>query len=396
MNMNSPTLVRRIERWPIDRLVPFTRNARTHSQAQIAQIAASIAEFGFVNPILVGSDSVIVAGHARALAARQLGLTDVPVIILDHLTPTQRRALVIADNRLALSAGWDEEMLHLELAALREQDFDLDLLGFEDDELAALLAAEETIEGLTDEDAAPERPQTPVTIRGDLWVLGNHEVLCGDATSTADVDRLLAGQSADLVFTDPPYNVSYEGYTADRLKIQGDQMSQEQFEQFLGDTFRCAVSLSPALRCMCHSSSCQREFQNAIEQAGFAVRCQIIWAKNTFAWGFGRYKFQHEPMFYCHVAGAKDIWHGDKAQSTLWEANKPAANRLHPTMKPIELIERALANSSKAGDIVVDLFGGSGSTLIACERRNRNARLMEIDPKYADCIVRRYQEYTGT
>ena len=188
MNMNSPTLVQRIERWPIDRLVPFTRNARTHSQAQIAQIAASIAEFGFVNPILVGSDSVIVAGHARALAARQLGLTDVPVIILDHLTPTQRRALVIADNRLALSAGWDEEMLHLELAGLSEQDFDLDLLGFEDDELAALLAAEETIEGLTDEDAAPERPQTPVTIRGDLWVLGNHEVLCGDATSTADVD----------------------------------------------------------------------------------------------------------------------------------------------------------------------------------------------------------------
>ena len=304
---------------------------------------------------------------------------------------------MIADNRLALSAGWDEEMLHLELAGLSEQDFDLDLLGFEDDELAALLAAEETIEGLTDEDAAPERPQTPVTIRGDLWVLGNHEVLCGDATSTADVDRLLAGQSADLVFTDPPYNVSYEGYTEDRLKIQGDQMSQEQFEQFLGDTFRCyrGVIKPGASLYVCHSSSWQREFQNAIEQAGFAVRCQIIWAKNTFAWGFGRYKFQHEPMFYCHVAGAKDIWYGDKAQSTLWEANKPAANRLHPTMKPIGLIERALANSSKAGDIVVDLFGGSGSTLIACERRNRNARLMEIDPCYADVVVQRWQEYTG-
>jgi DNA modification methylase len=207
----------------------------------------------------------------------------------------------------------------------------------------------------------------------------------------------MAGAAADLVFTDPPYNVDCEGYTEDRLKIKGDRMSDAEFKQFLGAAFRsCRSAVKPgASLYVCHSSSWQREFQNALETAGFEVRCQIIWAKNTFAWGFGRYKFQHEPMFYLHVAGEKDPWYGDKSQSTLWEEKKPAANRLHPTAKPVELVERALLNSSKAGDVVCDFFGGSGSTLIGCERRSRKARLMEIDPKYADCIVRRYQEYTG-
>ena len=199
------------------------------------------------------------------------------------------------------------------------------------------------------------------------------------------------------MFTDPPYNVDYEGYTEDRLKIQGDRMSAERFAGFLHEAFaslRAATKAGASLY-VCHSSSWQREFQNALEVAGFEVRCQIIWAKNTFAWGFGRYKFQHEPIFYCHIAGQSDPWYGDKSQSTLWQENKPAANRLHPTMKPVELIERALVNSSKAGDLVVDLFGGAGSTMIGCERKGRKARLMEIDPKYVDCTVRRWQEYTG-
>src|SRR5262249_10017623 len=373
------------------------RNARTHTALQVAQVAASIAEFGFVNPVLTASDGVIIAGHARLLAARKLGLKQVPVIVLDHLSPTQRRALVIADNRLALNAGWDEELLQLELAALREDDFNLEILGFDDDEMAALLAGEATLEGLTDEDAVPDVPDTPTSLSGDLWLLGDHRLLCGDATASLDVDRLLSGATADLILTDPPYNVDYEGYTAQRLTIQGDRMSHEQFQQFLAHSFASyrRIVKPGASAYVCHSSSWQREFQNALEQAGFQIRCQIIWAKNTFAWGFGRYKFQHEPIFYCHVAGEKDPWYGDKSQSTLWEENKPAANRLHPTMKPVELIERALVNSSKAGDVVVDLFGGSGSTLIACERRNRKARLMEIDPKYTDVIVRRWQEYTG-
>ena len=387
----------KIERWPIERLIPFAKNSRTHGDAQIAEIAGSIAAFGFVNPVLVGPDQVIIAGHARLLAARKLGLIEVPVIVLGHLSETQRRALVIADNRLALNAGWDESMLALELAALREEDFNLDVLGFEDEELARLLASQDPAEGLTDEDSVPDVPETPVSQLADLWILGNHKLLVGDATDHADVARLMAGEAADLTFTDPPYNVNYEGYTEDRLTIKGDRMSDAEFKQFLEGAFRsCRTAVKPgASLYVCHSSSWQREFQDALEVAGFEVRCQIIWAKNTFAWGFGRYKFQHEPMFYCHVADQKDPWYGDKSQSTLWEEKKPAANRLHPTAKPVELVERALVNSSKAGDIVVDLFGGSGSTLIGCERRGRRARLMEIDPKYADVVVVRYQEYSG-
>ena len=395
--MQSPFLAHRIEHWPIDKLLPDTNNARLHSDAQITQIAASIGLFGFVNPILAGPDNRIIAGHGRALAARKSGLTEVPVIVLDHLSPAQRRALVIADNQLALGASWDEEMLGRELAALRDEDFDLDLLGFDDEELAELLAAQASADELTDEDAIPEITEKPVTITGDLWVLGNHKLLVGDATVALDVNRLMAGDLADLVFTDPPYNCAYQGYTKDQLTIEGDRMSREQFEQFLLASFqsyRRIVKPSASLYVF-HSSSWQREFQNAIEQAGFAVRCQLIWAKNTFAWGFGRYKFQHEAIFYCHVDGQKDPWFGDKSQSTLWEEKKPAANRQHPTAKPVELTERALAASCKRGDIVVDLFGGSGSTLIGCERQGRKARLIEIDPKYCDCIVARWQQYTG-
>jgi DNA modification methylase len=390
-------VVQRIEHWLLDKLIPFARNPRTHTDAQIAQIAASIVEFGFNNPILVDTKAGIIAGHGRLLAARKLGLTEVPVIVLDHLTEAQKRAYVIADNQLALNAGWDEDLLRAELAALQQEDFNLDLIGFEDEELARLLAAQDATQGLTDEDAVPGLPQRPVSACGDLWILGNHKLLVGDATNQSDVVRLMACDEADLIFIDPPYNVSYEGYTEDHLTIKGDRMTDEQFKQFLEAAFRSCrsvVKLGASLY-VCHSSSWQREFQNALEGAGFEARCQIIWAKNTFAWGFGRYKFQHEPLFYCHVAGEKDPWYGDKSQSTLWEEKKPAANRLHPTMKPVELIERALLNSSKAGDIVADLFGGSGSTLIACERRDRSARLMELDPKYADVIVRRWQEYTG-
>lgn len=251
--------------------------------------------------------------------------------------------------------------------------------------------------GLTDEDAVPEVPEAPASAAGDLWKLGQHALLVRDATNAEDVARLMNGAAADLVFTDPPYKVDYEGYTEDRLTIQGDRMTHEQFCEFLATTFgsyRRIVKPGASLY-VCHPSSWQREFQNALEAAGFEVRCQIIWAKNTFAWGFGRYRFRHEPIFYVHVAGHSDAWYGDKSQSTLWEENKPAANRLHPTMKPVELVKRALLNSSKAGDVVADLFGGSGSTLIACERRGRAARLMELDPRYADVICRRYQEYVG-
>jgi DNA modification methylase len=366
-------------------------------------MCSSIREFGFKVPVLARSDGEVVDGHLRLKAARKLGswpggdTTGIPVILCDEWTEAQVKAFRLLVNRSVTWADWDAELLSLELLDLRKLDFDLSLTGFDMNELNTYLAAEGVVEGITDEDAVPELPEKPVSVSGDLWILGNHRVLCGDATVSTDVGRLMAGDSADLVFTDPPYNVDYEGYTEDRLKIKGDRMSDADFKKFLEASFRSYRSgiKAGASLYICHSSSWQREFQNALEQAGFEVRCQIIWAKNTFAWGFGRYKFQHEPIFYAHVAGEKDPWYGDKSQSTLWGEKKPAANRMHPTAKPVELIERALLNSSKAGDLVVDLFGGSGSTLIACERRGRKARLMEIDPKYADVIVRRYQEYSG-
>ena len=386
-----------IERWPVDRLIPSDVNPRTHSPEQVAQIAASIRAFGFINPILVGADGGIIAGEGRLRAAQTLGMREVPVLVLEHLSAVQRRALAIADNQLALNAGWDEELLRIELATLNDEGFDVNLIGFDGEEVAHLLAAQDAAQGLTDENAVPEVPETPVSTAGDLWTLGEHKLLVGDATVAADVQRLMGTDAADCVFIDPPYNCDYSGYTEEHLRMQNDRMSDADFKQFLENAFRSLrAAIKPgASAYVCHPSSLQREFQNALETAGFRVRCQLIWAKNTFAWGFGRYKFQHEPIFYCYVAGQKDRWYGNKSQSTLWQENKPAASRLHPTMKPVELVERALLNSSKAGDIIVDLFGGSGSTLIGCERRGRKARLMEIDPKYADVVVLRYQEYSG-
>jgi DNA modification methylase len=394
--MISIAMARRVEQWPIDRLIPYLGNARTHSDKQVSQIARSIVSFGFNNPIAVDAGGNIIAGHGRLLGAQKLGLTQVPVIVLDHLTEVQKRAYRIADNQIALNAGWDDARLQAQLTSLQNEDFNLDLLGFED-QLSQLLAAQDTECGLTDEDAVPELPETPVSVPGDLWNLDDHRLRVGDATRQSDVESLMAGETAHLIFTDPPFNVDYEGYTKDRLKIQGDRMSAGDFNQFLEAALRSLRSVAKPESSLYigHPSSWQREFQNALEAAEFQVRCQIIWAKNTFAWGFGRYKFQHEPIFYCHISGKKDRWYGDKSQSTLWEVAKPSANRIHPTSKPVELIERALLNSSESGDLVADLFGGSGSTLIACERRGRRARLLEIDPKYADCIVRRWQDYSG-
>jgi DNA modification methylase len=391
------TYAREIEMWAIDRLIPYARNARTHSDAQVAQIAGSIREFGFNNPILIDSASGVIAGHGRLLAARKLELREVPVIILDHLSETEKRAYILADNRLAELAGWDDELLRLELASLSAADFPVDLTGFSSEEFARLIDTADSTQGKTDEDAIPASPEKAVSRAGDLWLLGDHRLLCGDATKGSDLDHLMDGERADLIFTDPPYNVSYEGHTEQRLTIQGDSMSRDQFISFLAATFsgyRRIVAKHASLY-VCHASLWQREFQDAIEHAGFEVRCQLIWAKNTFAWGFGRYKFQHEPIFYAHVAGLSDLWFGDKSQSTLWQENKPAANRVHPTAKPVELVERALINSSKPGSSVTDLFGGSGSTLIACERKGRRARMMEIDPIYCDVIVRRWEEYKG-
>ncbi|MDF9392930.1 site-specific DNA-methyltransferase [Methylococcus capsulatus] len=394
-------LADRIEHWPIDKLLPYVRNARQHSDEQIAQIAASIAEFGFVNPILTGADGVLVAGHGRLAAARKLGLPTVPVVVLDHLTPTQRRALVLADNRLAELATWDDALLRIELEALQDDGFDLDLTGFDADALAELLADEEPqIDGRTEDDAIPEMPEEPVSRPGDVWRLGPHRLVCGDATTAEAYARLFPdGERADMVFTDPPYNVNYANSARDKLRgkhrpILNDALG-EGFYDFLYDALALIMAHTRGAIYVAMSSSELDTLQAAFRAAGGHWSTFIIWAKNTFTLGRSDYQRQYEPILYGWPEGATRHWCGDRDQGDVWQIKKPAKNDLHPTMKPVDLVERAIRNSSRPGDVVLDPFGGSGTTLIAAEKAGRVARLIELDPKYADVIVRRWQDWTG-
>jgi DNA modification methylase len=383
---------------PVDQLIPYARNARTHSDEQVAQIAASIAEFGFTNPILTDGERGVIAGHGRLAAARKLGLKEVPVIELGYLSDAQKKAYILADNRLAMNAGWDDELLKLELAELKDADFDLDLMGFTDDELDLLLNGDDG-GGLTDDDAVPETPKEPISRPGDLWILGNHRLLCGDSTVLSDVERLMGGQLADMAFTDPPYNVDYGNNAKDKMRgkyrrILNDALG-DGFYQFLYDA---CVNLLLVTKGGCYvamSSSELHTLQKAWLDAGGKWSTFIIWSKNTFTLGRADYQRQYEPILYGWKQGADHFWCGDRDQSDIWNYNKPRVNDLHPTMKPVELVERAIKNSSKTRDIVLDLFGGSGTTLIACEKNNRQARLMELDPKFVDVIVKRWEEYTG-
>lgn len=389
-----------IERWPLNRLVPYARNPRTHSEAQIAQIAASMVEFGFTNPILVDKKAVIIAGHGRLAAARKLGLDVAPVIVLDHLTPTQRRALVIADNRIAESAGWDDAMLQVELMALKEESFDLSLTGFDPDELADLLAGEEgATEGQTDDDVAPEVPEVPVSRLGDVWLLGNHRVLCGDSTMATSFEVLMAEIRAGMVFCDPPYNVDYANSAKDKLRgtnrpILNDNLGDGFYDFLLAALAPTIASCDGAIY-VAMSSSELDTLQAAFREAGGKWSTFVIWAKNTFTLGRADYQRQYEPILYGWPVGATRHWCGDRDQSDVWQIKKPHKNDLHPTMKPVELVERAIRNSSRPGNIVLDPFGGSGTTLIAAEKTGRLAYLIELDPKYVDVIVRRWQDWTG-
>ena len=384
---------------PVDSLIPYARNARTHSEEQIAQIAASIREFGWTNPILTDGDNGVIAGHGRLAAARKLELTEVPVIELGHLSPEQKKAYILADNRIALNSGWDEELLKLELQELQGVDFDLDLLGFGDDEIERLLNGDQVGGGLTEDDAIPEAPVDPVSRTGDLWILGNHRLLCGDSTVLSDVERLMGGQLADMAFTDPPYNVDYGNSAKDKMRgkdrrILNDALG-DGFYQFLYDACLNLLVVTKGACYVCMSSSELHTLQKAWIDAGGKWSTFIIWAKNTFTLGRSDYQRQYEPILYGWKQGVDHFWCGDRDQSDIWNYNKPRVNDLHPTMKPVELVERAIKNSSKSRDIVLDLFGGSGTTLIACEKTGRQARLMELDPKFVDVIVKRWEEYTG-
>jgi DNA modification methylase len=383
----------------VDSLIPYARNARTHSDEQIAQIAASIREFGWTNPILTDGEKGVIAGHGRLAAARKLELTTVPVIELGHLSAEQKKAYILADNRLALNAGWDEELLKLELKELESVDFDLGLMGFGEDELERLINGEGDSQGLTDENAIPDAPVEAVSKQGDLWILGNHRLLCGDSTQISDVEKLMGSELADMAFTDPPYNVDYGNNAKDKMRgkdrrIMNDALG-EGFYQFLYDACLNLLLVTKGACYVCMSSSELHTLQKAWTDAGGKWSTFIIWAKNTFTLGRADYQRQYEPILYGWKQGTDHFWCGDRDQSDIWNYNKPRVNDLHPTMKPVELVERAIKNSSKSRDIVLDLFGGSGTTLIACEKTNRQARLIELDPKFADVIVKRWEDYTG-
>jgi DNA modification methylase len=381
----------KIETRSVADLIPYAANSRTHSDAQVAQIAASIKEFGWTNPILIDDDNTIIAGHGRLLAARKLGLEEVPAIILDHLTKAQQRALVIADNQLALNAGWDMDMLKAEIEDLSLEDFNLDLLGFDEKFLDGLLEPEPTA-GLTDEDAVPDVPETPKTVLGDVWVLGNHRLMCGDSTSIDAVEKLMDGQQANMLHTDPPYGVDYEGVPNDHLK-------DAQLEKFLVDALTNSYAvLHPGSNVyVWHADITAFEFISAFRLSGFkqARPSTIQWVKPSLTMSQGDYHSQNEPCLFGWKEGSGRVRVKDRKQTTIWHCDRTKEAKVHPTMKPVELCQRAIENSSVANCIVLDVFGGSGSTLIACEKTNRHARLMELDPKYCDVIVKRWQEFTG-
>ena len=365
----------------IDSLIPYAMNSRTHSDKQVDQIAASIKEFGFLNPIIVDGENGIIAGHGRVMAAKKLGMVELPVVEAKHLTEAQKKAYVIADNRLALNAGWDTDVLGAELSELQGLEFDIDLLGFDADELAKLLEPEQ-VEGLTDEDDVPDVPDEPITKPGDVWVMGNHRLMCGDSTSVDSIEKLMVGGNIDILFTDPPYNVAFNGRSGNHEVIKNDNLSEKEFEEFISQTINTIKVINPKS----YYIWCNWKFYSLI-QSKLPYKACIVWAKNVFGMGKG-YRHQHE---FCLFNGQID--EHIKNESDLWEIKKDT-NYKHPTQKPVALSVRAFSNHIKSLN-VLDMFGGSGSTLIGAEQTGRNAFVMELDPKYCDVIVKRWQDFTG-
>lgn len=420
---------------PIDGLIPYARNSRTHTEEQVAQIAGSIREFGFTNPVLIDEEGGIIAGHGRVLAAIKLEMEQVPTIVLAGLNEAQRRAYVIADNKLALNAGWDMDMLRVEMESLQEMGFDLDLVGFSSSELEDLFFDdEEAGAGLTDPDDVPD-VDAPVSQPGDVWVLGTHRVRCGDVTHAGEIEALMDGLMADACWTDPPYNVDYSSKAG---KIANDNQPEDEFASFLQSSFSAAnVAMKPGAPIyVCHADTAGLTFRSAFSNAGFKISGCLIWSKDSLVLGRSDYQWQHEPILYGWKLGAKHKWYGGRKKTTVLESEssiftknedgtvtvsvggqtivlsgenlevqpvastiirceKPKRSAEHPTMKPVELINQMLRNSTREGDIVLDMFGGSGSTLIACETLGRQARLLEVDPRYVDVIVKRWEKFTG-
>lgn len=386
----------KIQSVPIDRVIPYPNNPRLNEGA-IAAVAGSIKEYGWQQPIVVDKEMVVIVGDTRLKAARKLGLAEVPIHVAEHLTPSQCKAYRLMDNRSSENAEWDLDRLALEIKDLQLADFQLDLTGFTDKELGRLAAAETGAGGVGGADEAPPCPATAITQPGDLYALGAHRLLCGDATSLVNVADLMGGLRADMVFTDPPYNVDYTGKTADALKIVNDVQDDRRFRAFLLAAFQVLAANTKA-GCpiyVCHADTEGYNFCGALTEAGWLFKQVVVWIKDSFVMGRKDYHCRHEPILYGWKPGAAHRWWADRTQDTVWEIPRPKRSTEHPTMKPVDLVARALHNSSRAGDVVLDTFGGSGSTLIACEREARVCRMVELDPKYCDVIVSRWEAFTG-
>ena len=377
----------------VAQLIPYQNNARTHSKEQINKLRASIREFGFVNPVIIDREYNVIAGHGRIAAAREEGITEVPCVFVDHLTEAQKKAYILADNRMALDAGWDEDMLRVELEALEEMGYDLGLTGFDDKELAALFPAEEAKEDDFDVDAELQKPTFTKT--GDVWTLGRHRLVCGDATDPAVYAVLMDSTKANLVITDPPYNVNYEGSAG---KIKNDNMAGEKFYEFLLAAFKNmeSVMAPDASIYVFHADTEGLNFRRAFADAGFYLSGCCIWKKQSLVLGRSPYQWQHEPVLYGWKKNGKHQWYTGRKETTIWEFDKPKKNGDHPTMKPIPLLAYPIGNSSMTNAIVLDPFGGSGSTLITCEQTDRICRTIELDEKFCDVIVNRYIEQVGS
>lgn len=386
-----------VERWPIARLLPYAANARTHPDEQIAQIAGSIAEFGFNVPCLVDERGVLIAGHGRLLAAQRLGLTEVPVITLGHLTETQARAYRLADNRIALNADWDEALLSAELEQLKDDGVDLELLGFSEDEIDRLLSQGDDDSNSGTENAVPDVTEEPVTRRGDLWVLGKHRLLCGDSTAAADVERVLAGEKPHLLVSDPPYGVEYDPNWRNEAGVSTTSRTGKVSNDDRAD-WRDAWALFPGdVAYVWHAGVHSRAVAESLEVCDFTIRAQIVWAKPRLVLGRGDYHWQHEPCFYAVRKSATGHWQGARDQTTLWSISAGSEDEatVHGTQKPVECMRRPIVNNSAHGDLVYEPFAGSGSTLIAAETVHRRCLAVEIDPRYCDVIVERWQQVTG-
>ena len=381
---------------PLGKLVPYVNNARTHSPEQLAKLRSSLREFGFINPVIIDRDFNVIAGHGRIAAAKEEGITEVPCVFVDYLTEAQKKAYILADNRMALDAGWDEELLRIEIESLQGADFDVSLTGFGADEIADLFAGDGEKDVKDDDfDLSAALEKAAFVERGDIWTVGRHRLLCGDATSAEDVAALMDGKKANLIVTDPPYNVAFKSGSG--LSIQNDSMENGEFYTFLYNSFQnMAGHLEKGgAAYVFHADTEGLNFRKAFVDAGFHLAGVCIWVKNSLVLGRSDYQWQHEPVLYGFLKNGKHPWYSDRKQTTIWNYDKPKRNKNHPTSKPLDLLGYPICNSSQENAIVLDTFGGSGSTMMACEQTNRICCMMELDEKYASVILRRYVEDTG-